>query len=94
MRVARVRPDGHNRRRIGDYALRAKLAEDPLLQVEFGERFFCGYTPRRLGKGRLRDRVDRAASGTMRVELFRRPCRLELLNQVRRADHFAALRAN
>ena len=39
-------------------------------------------------------RVDHAARGAMRFELLRRPGRLELLDEVRRADHFASLRAN
>ena len=64
------------------------------MQVEFGERFSGGYAPRRFGKCRLRDRVDHAARGAMRFELFRSPRRLELLDQVRRTDHLAALRAN
>ena len=94
MRISGVRPDSHNRRRIGDHAIRPKLAEDPFLQVELGERFSGRDTLRRLGKSRLRNCVDRAAGGTMRIELFGSPRRLELLDEVRRANHFAALRAN
>ena len=93
MRVPRMRPDGHNRRRIGDHAVGAKLAEDPLLQVELGERFSGSHASRRLGKSGLCDCVDHAASGAMRIELFGSPCRLELLDEIRRANHFATLRA-
>src|SRR4029077_11135754 len=37
MRISCVRPDGHDRRGIRNYSVGAKLIEDPLLQIEFGE---------------------------------------------------------
>ena len=54
-----------DRRRIRSHAAGAKLSQDPLLQIIFGERFLGAHTARRFGKGRLRNRINGPARGPM-----------------------------
>src|SRR5271166_4571176 len=68
MRVTRVRADGHDWRRIGEHAARSKLADNPLLQIEFGEGLSGGDAPRRFLKGLLGNSINHAARVAMRIK--------------------------
>ncbi len=84
VRIAGMGPDGHDRRGVRDDAVGAKLSEDPLLQIEFSERFSRAHAARRFGECRLRDLVDRDARGAMRVKLLRQSRLPRIVEQGRR----------
>src|SRR5205807_2090928 len=90
VRVAAVWSDRDHGSVLHHNGMCAKLFEDPLLQIVFAQRDLIAHLPRRMSEGILRDAVDHAPGGKMRLKLRRRPTGLELLHQVGRALHFAA----
>ena len=90
MGVAAVWSDRDHGSFFDHNGMRAKLFEDPLLQIVFAQRDLIAHLPRRMSEGILGDAVDHASGGKMRLKLRGRPTGLELLHQVGRALHFAA----